>query len=514
MKVCLYARVSSAGQAEKDLSIPAQLKALRKYAADKNMQIVNEYVDEAQTGTNADRPQFQKMMAAAKSKQKPFDAILVWKFNRAFRSVEDAALYEGMLNRKGIALISITEPVSSDAAGNFQRHVLHAVNQFFSEQLSQDIRRGLAQAASEGSWCRPVPAGYKITKVDVNGKVRNRLELDPERAPLIREIFEMALGGVGANNISNSLNQRGIRTASGSPWARQRILSILKNEHYTGVMVFGKTRKIKGKAIKNDESQVIQIYNSHPALVTKEEFERVGKLIQSRNRQHAHPRTISSNYLLSGLLRCGCGSAMSGHAFSNNRYPKYVCGAKKRFGNTVCTAANLDREPLETAVLDKLTDYILAEDNIREIVRLSNESIIEQKSNDMSQSLEAELKKARQKLERYLDAIADGEDIPELKSRIRETRQRIAELEKQLYQLVGETADRPEPLHEADVMRQVYQLQHVLADAEPEARKSMLRSFIKSITVKLPTVTIEYTLPMAGKSGIDMTCIDKDIDVA
>lgn len=79
MKVCLYARVSSEKQAEKDLSIPAQLKAMEEYARIHGHQVVGRYIDEAQSARTADRPQFQAMIAAAKQKDRPFDGILVWK---------------------------------------------------------------------------------------------------------------------------------------------------------------------------------------------------------------------------------------------------------------------------------------------------------------------------------------------------------------------------------------------------------------------------------------------------
>ena len=81
MKVALYARVSSERQAEKDLSIPAQIKSLKKYALDHHWDVVAEYIDEAESARTANRPAFQEMIAAAKQKEKQFDTILVWKLS-------------------------------------------------------------------------------------------------------------------------------------------------------------------------------------------------------------------------------------------------------------------------------------------------------------------------------------------------------------------------------------------------------------------------------------------------
>ena len=92
MNVALYARVSSEKQAEKDLSLPAQLKALREYALKRNWTIVEEFVDEAESARTADRPEFQNMISSAKQKNSPFNIILVWKLNRFARNREDSII--------------------------------------------------------------------------------------------------------------------------------------------------------------------------------------------------------------------------------------------------------------------------------------------------------------------------------------------------------------------------------------------------------------------------------------
>ena len=107
MKVVLYARVSSEKQAEKDLSIPAQLKALRKYAIKRGWDVVREFIDEAESARTANRPAFQEMITLAKQKESTFESILVWKLSRFARNREDAVLYKALLRKKGIQVISI-----------------------------------------------------------------------------------------------------------------------------------------------------------------------------------------------------------------------------------------------------------------------------------------------------------------------------------------------------------------------------------------------------------------------
>ena len=106
MKVAIYARVSSEKQ-DVDLSISAQLKALREYVARNNHIIVIEYIDEAESGRSIDRPGFKQMIAAARQKPAPFEAILVWKLSRFARNREDSIIYKSLLRKHGVQIISI-----------------------------------------------------------------------------------------------------------------------------------------------------------------------------------------------------------------------------------------------------------------------------------------------------------------------------------------------------------------------------------------------------------------------
>ena len=117
MNVAVYARVSSEKQAEKDLSLPAQLKALRDYALKRNWTIVEEFIDAAESARTADRPAFQKMITEAKQKNPPFNIILVWKLNRFARNREDSIIYKSLLRKRGIQIISINENLDDGPTG-------------------------------------------------------------------------------------------------------------------------------------------------------------------------------------------------------------------------------------------------------------------------------------------------------------------------------------------------------------------------------------------------------------
>ena len=111
----LYARVSSDRQ-DVDLSISAQLRALRDYAAKNGYIVAREYVDEAESGRIADRPEFRKMIDEASKPNAPFGEILVWKFSRFTRKREHAVAFKSLLRRKGVRVVSITEQADDTPA--------------------------------------------------------------------------------------------------------------------------------------------------------------------------------------------------------------------------------------------------------------------------------------------------------------------------------------------------------------------------------------------------------------
>ena len=122
MKVALYARVSSERQ-DIDLSISAQLKALREYALKNSHFIVKEYVDEAESGRTSQRPAFREMIAAARRPNRPFDLILVWKYSRFARSREDSIVCKSLLRKHGVQVVSITEPFDNTPTGRLMKAI-------------------------------------------------------------------------------------------------------------------------------------------------------------------------------------------------------------------------------------------------------------------------------------------------------------------------------------------------------------------------------------------------------
>ena len=216
----LYARVSSDRQ-DVDLSVAAQLRALRDYAEKNGYVVAREYIDEAESGRIADRPQFRRMLDEASLSDSPFQEILVWKFSRFTRKREHAVAFKSMLRKRGIRVTSITEHADDSPTGKLMEAIIESLDEFYSENLAQEVLRGMREAASRGFWISTYsPYGYRKVQVQDGAKKRPKLELDPPADGVVRRIFQMALLGTSTLDVTKTLNREGIASPQGAAGPR------------------------------------------------------------------------------------------------------------------------------------------------------------------------------------------------------------------------------------------------------------------------------------------------------
>ncbi|MBM3301530.1 MAG: recombinase family protein, partial [Deltaproteobacteria bacterium] len=271
-KVAIYARVSSDRQ-DVDLSISAQVKALRDYAARNEMTVVKEYIDEAESGRSIDRPGFKQMIATARQKPPSFTAILVWKLSRFARNREDSIIYKSLLRKQGVQVLSINEPVEDTPSGRLLEGIIEVIDEFYSANLSQDVTRGMRETASRGFYPGgPPPYGYKRVKVQDGAVQRVKLEPDPVTAPIVERIFKECMSGAGLLEITKGLNHDGLKTRKNYEWCKTTVHKVLKNEAYTGVLLWGQesTAGNNGNRLPH-----IRVEGAWPAIIDREIFEKV-----------------------------------------------------------------------------------------------------------------------------------------------------------------------------------------------------------------------------------------------
>jgi site-specific DNA recombinase len=504
MKVALYARVSSQQQAENDLSIASQLKALRKYAKRKEWTVYKEYVDEAESARSANRPAFQEMIGTAKKKNPPFEIILLWKFSRFARNREDSIIYKSLLLKNGVSVISMNEQVDDTPSGKLLEGIIEVIDEFYSLNLAVDTIRGLRENATRGFKNGSLPFGYKAKKVMDGNNQRTKLEPDENHDHIIKQIFKMALENKGIKEIAKTLNNNGLKTGKGNHWSNSAVSYILKNEAYAGTQVFGKTSKNKLKL--NNPEDIIRIEDNHTPIIEKDDFNAVQKLMSNRRSQIIHPRRVASQYLLSGLVFCGkCGAAMSGCSAKSGKFFYYACQNYLKRGKDVCDMKLTNKNKIEKLVIDSIKTNILTEKTLSGLFKIVIDEYGQSKKGSLEQlkSIDKQLGTFRGRLGKLYNSLETGKlDIDDLAPRIKELKSQMNILEKKRIEVEEETSSPSSiPFKMSMLKHYVEDLTTLLKKGTIVEQKSFLHSFIKRIVVNHPEVQIDYNIPIINKKG-------------
>ena len=497
--VALYARVSSDRQ-DVDLSVAAQLRALRDYANKNDYFVAREYVDEAESGRIADRPQFSKMIDEASKPSAPFKEILVWKFSRFTRKREHAVAFKSMLRRKGVRVVSITEHADDSATGRLLEGIIESVDEFYSENLAQEVVRGMREAASRGFWVASrVPYGYRKLMVQDGAKKRPTLEPDPATAPVVQRIFGMAECGKGILDITRTLNDEGIANPTGRLWSKNGVHIILSNEAYTGTLVWGVDAK--------DKADPVRVEKAFPVIVSKSQFRRVNRKLRSRAPKRRHPRRVGSTYLLSGLVKCKvCNRALSGQDAKSGKFAYYVCQSIMKRGKGACDAPRLNARRFEENVVGKIRENVLTEFNIRALVKMVDEEMdgVAKEQRQKLETVEAELVDVKRRLGRLYDLAETTDlDIDDFKPRIRDHRDRQERLEAAAEEARAMLSQRREVLDDVDTITAYAQdMSEYLKTSELTERRAFIESFVKEVVVMPGNALLRYTIPMPEDSPI------------
>ena len=490
----LYARVSSDRQ-DVDLSVAAQLRSLRDYAKSNGYSVAREYVDEAESGRVADRPQFRDMIEQGSQPNPPFEVILVWKFSRFTRKREHAVAFKSMLRRKGIRVVSITEHADDSPTGKLMEAIIESVDEFYSENLAQDVTRGMREAASRGFFLgSKAPFGYRRVKVSDGVKERPTLEIDPAAAPVVKEIFESSLRGNGLKEICRVLNERGI-TNRGRRWYKNGLHYLLGNEAYTGTAIWGKTAK-GGKA-----QEPVRVEGAWPALVSRELFDGVQKAMRDRAPKVRRPARVGSRFLLSGLLKCGlCGKTYTGQGAKSGQFAYYICGTLFREGAGTCSARYLNAPRVEDFVVDKIRERILTEEIIVKLVQLVAEEI-DAMAGELAgrlESIDAELVDVRRRLGKLYEALENSDlTLEALSPRILSLRHREEQLTAAREDAASQLEQRRVELPTTGEIRgYVADFRELLQEGTFPERKALIRNFVEGIEVEGDEATLAYTIPM------------------
>lgn len=402
----IYARYSSAAQ--NDASIEQQVAECTKYAQANNLTVITTYEDRAISGKTDKRPGFQRMVRAAERHE--FQVLLTYKSNRIARNMYDALRYEAKLEAAGVRVVYCKEDFGDNAAGRMALRVMMSLNEFYSDNMAEDIRRGLRDSASKGRVVGAIPYGYKRGE-------DGRPVIDETTAPIVREMFERVMNDEAYIDIARDFNTRGIRTQRGGKWGKNSFRTILQNERYTGTYIYGD----------------IRIEGGMPAIITPEVFAAVRKVTETRGDIYARHRD-NGDYLLTGKLFCGkCLNPMigiSGHGRHGGLYFYYSCQGHRL--HHLCDKKNVQKAWLEEEVTRAVQTCVLKDDTIEWIADTVMRISKEREDESQLAYYENRLKENKKQQQNILRAVEMGIITDEFKNRAAELQREKDELEAQI----------------------------------------------------------------------------------
>lgn len=409
VKAVIYARYSSHGQTEQ--SIEGQLRDNYAWAKQQNITVIAEYIDRALTGTKDQRPDFQRMIEDATKKQ--FEMVIVWKLDRFARNRYDSAIYKAKLKKYGVKVVSVKENITDSPEGIILEGLLESMAEYYSANLSQNIRRGQRESIAKGLFCGgPIPYGYRL--------VDKKLVKDDKTAPIIQYVFDQYAQGVPKKKIIDNLNDRGVRSKAGKLLTITSFQRALLNPAYAGRFTYNG----------------VEIPGLAEPLVSEEIFQKVQEQLKLNARAPAAQKA-RVEYLLQGKAYCGyCGAPMigeSGRSRNGATYHYYACADKKK--KHTCRKKNERKDYIEQFIVEQTLKYILTPSRASRVAK----AVVQEYKKEFSDSRIDDLDKALKQMDRELDKLVDAlVDAPKVAHK--KIYERMESLEAQKAELETEVA--------------------------------------------------------------------------
>lgn len=459
----IYARYSSDSQTEQ--SIEGQIRVCTDYAKQQGILIVDSYIDRAMTGTNDNRPAFQKMIRD--SEKQKWDYVVVYKLDRFARNKYESVINKKRLQDNGVKLVSAMENITDSPEGRMLECFLEGMNQYFSEELTQKVRRGLNESWLKGN----ATGGRKVYGYDV---VNQKYVINEKEAAIIHEIFTKYAQGYTAVEIAQDLKDRGVRYNNDKFIDHRTVFKLLHKLKYTG------------KVIHNG----IVYDKVYPQIISDELWQKI-TMIHEDNKINPSGRKAVFEYILTGKLVCGvCHHKMSGASGSckaKRVHYYYVCTSHKR--GIPCTTTSVQKDYLEDLVINTTLGFLTDDATVDKIVQ-SVYATLERAAKDSSQlkTLENKKTKALNASKNLISAIEQGIITEQTKIRLQELEKEIGYLE---HEIEKEKA-RTQMYLTKEQIKQYIKSKISSNSSSYEFRKMLVNTFIREIIFFEDRLIIAY----------------------
>ena len=483
-----YIRVSTDDQLE--YSPESQLDEIQLYCQRNNILLSQEHIfieEDGRSGRKTkNREAFQRMIANARLKPKPFDVIVVWKYSRFARNQDESTFYKSMLRKKlEIDVVSISEPILDGMYGRLIEMIIEWQDEFYSVNLSSEVTRSMKSKARKGLYNGKMPLGYS--------KKPNELPVIVEsEAFIVRMIFQMFTSGYDRNYITRYLNEQGYKTRSGKKFDSETVTYILENPFYIGKVRWNR-RKSSGTSRLNDESEWIIADSHHDPLVDDDTWNLVQvKLAESKkiHSKYSHP-VSNGRHWLSGMVKCSiCGKTLTYKTGYNkdgiNRCAGFQCAGYKLGLHR--GSQFISETKLTASVIESLMNVLSSEAEITyDLISAMNTDL-----NVERQHYQKELDSLIPKEKRIKDAYIDGIDsLDEYKRNRIIIENRRKDLISKLSGLDSENLDSDK--HKELFLSNIRSLIDIIkTETAYELKGEALRSTVKKIIFYKDTQTLEF----------------------
>lgn len=360
----IQVRVSSKGQAEKELPIESQLARCEDLAKRLGATVLRVFAEHGRSGYSGRRPEFDEAIEYC---EKHFpDYFITWSTSRFSRKQAVSVTTRARLERIGTELVYASFEAGSDPDTRFLNIGLRELmDEYYSRQISRDTKRSMARNAESGFWNggRP-PFGYEAAPAAENSK-RKRLVINDHEAMIVRQIFEMRINGFGGRSIAVALNEKGLKNRD-RPWRKGTVLGVLRSHAVRGCVVYGKRESGTRRVAPKDQWMIV---DSHEAIIDKQTWQKVQAMIDDSSPVESSSST-RSGYLFTGLVRCGkCGQGMqieTATGRGGKQYSYYNCRGALKDGS--CQSRRIPADELDNFLLDVIMERILTRRNLAQVI--------------------------------------------------------------------------------------------------------------------------------------------------
>lgn len=493
--VVAYARVSTLEQAERDLSLPAQLDAIRRYARERELNIVGEFVERGVTGTDDNRPEFQRMLGDVMKPGSTVGTIVVIHTSRFMRDALKARLHKERLRRIGIRVVAVQQELTDDPTGRFTEGVMELIDQLESETNGVRTRAAMAENVRRGFFngSRP-PFGFRVEQRPGPGSdAKNHLVIEPTEAEVVRELFRLYVAGKGSKATAVELNRRALLYRN-RLWDRDLVLKVLSDECAVGRYYWG--RMDSRRNVERAREDWVEM--AVPRLIDDELFVLAQRVRLQRDPGRNPGRRSSSQLLLSGLLHCAqCGQAYqleTGTSATGTTYRYYNCRGFCRSGREACNGHRAAVDVLDRAILAHVANQLFCEERCQEILRdfVEAQGVLRQKTAEQRRVLERENDEIKRRLSRWYELLESGRaDEADALDRIRELRTKLGEIHTVLEGVRQLHSVPPYLYRQQTIDRFLGNVRSVFESEDMTVARVYLRQLVERISFGPEVITID-----------------------